>query len=449
MNNSTLDTQNARLTGDIDLSAIDNWEPIGNGTTQYTGTFDGCGYSITGLTIDSIEQYVGLFGYIGADGTVKNLTVSASENGIKANYSSNFGCVGAVAGQSDGTITNCTFASGSVTGSGNLAYVGGIVGRASGTVSNCTTQSEANVVGNNNGRAGGIAGMSADNSKVKILNCSNSGTVNGSMASGGIIGDLYYDDSIVSNCINNGKVSGEDTGGGIVGSISSGTVSSCVSTGTGANGGVAGNVYGSGNVSNCAWRTGNGFPDKAIPEGKDSTEGATATNNSFSFTDDKLSSIVTSLTLSPNSVTVNGTAAVDFILAPANPAPDDAFSENGAVRPGEGEVVCTFSEDGIASASYSNGKITLTGKAVGKTTMTVEVKLHTTDFSTLKDGTPGYVDEGSAMTFAVPVNVTAAESSGSGSSGSAGGGGGGGCNAGAGALALLALLPLFALKRGK
>ena len=276
---------NARLTGDIDLSS-DNWTPIGNGTTQYTGTFDGCGYSITGLTINSTEQYVGLFGYIGADGTVKNLTASASEDGIKANYNQNFGYAGAVAGQSDGTITNCTFASGSVTGSGSLACVGGIVGRASGTVSNCTTQSEANVVGNNIGRAGGIAGMSADNSKVKILNCSNSGTVNGSMASGGIIGDLYYDDSIVSNCINNGEVSGGDAGG-IVGSISSGTVSSCVSTGTGADGGVAGNVYGSGNVSNCAWRTGNGFPDKAIPEGKDSTAGATATNNSFSFTDDK------------------------------------------------------------------------------------------------------------------------------------------------------------------
>lgn len=448
MNNSTLDTQNARLTGDIDLSAIDNWTPIGNGTTQYTGTFDGCGYSITGLTINSTEQYVGLFGYIGADGTVKNLTASASEDGIKANYNQNFGYAGAVAGQSDGTITNCTFASGSVTGSGSLACVGGIVGRASGTVSNCTTQSEANVVGNNIGRAGGIAGMSADNSKVKILNCSNSGTVNGSMASGGIIGDLYYDDSIVSNCINNGKVSGGDAGG-IVGSISSGTVSSCVSTGTGADGGVAGNVYGSGNVSNCAWRTGNGFPDKAIPEGKDSTAGATATNNSFSFTDDKLSSIVTSLTLSPNPITVNGTVAVDFILAPANPAPDGAFGDFGAVR--SGEVKYTLADDGIASGSYSNGKITLTGKAVGETTMTVEVTLHTTDFSTLNNETPGYVsdDNASKLTFAVPVNVTAAASSGSGSSGSTGGGGGAGCNAGAGALALLALLPLFALKRDK
>lgn len=445
MNNSTLDTQSARLTGDIDLSAIDNWEPIGNGTTQYTGTFDGCGYSITGLTIDSTEQYVGLFGYIGADGTVKNLTVSASEDGIKANYNQNFGYAGAVAGQSDGTITNCTFASGSVTGSGSLACVGGIVGRASGIVSNCTTQSEANVVGNNNGRAGGIAGVSADNSKVKILNCSNSGTVNGSMASGGIIGNLYYADSIVSNCINNGKVSGGDAGG-IVGSISSGTVSSCVSTGTGASGGIAGVVYQPDLVLNCGYlQNGDGSPDKGIS----SDRGGNNEENTLPLTNEKLSSIVTSLTLSPNPVTVNGTAAVDFILAPANPAPDGAFGDSGAVR--SGEVKYTLADDGIASASYSNGKITLTGKAVGETTMTVEVTLHTTDFSTLNDETPGYVsgDNASKLTFAVPVNVTAAASSGSGSSGSTGGGGGGGCNAGAGALALLALLPLFALKRGK
>ena len=443
MNNSTLDTQNARLTGDIDLSAIDNWEPIGNGTTQYTGTFDGCGYSITGLTIDSTGQYVGLFGYIGADGTVKNLTVSASENGIKANYSSNFGCVGAVAGQSDGTITNCTFASGSVTGSGNLAYVGGIVGHISGGImSNCTTQNSVNVVGNNNGRAGGIAGVGDNNSQ--ILNCSNNAAVvNGAQMSGGILGNLTGDNTTISNCINSGNISGGDSGG-IVGDLNSGMVSNCVSTGTGASGGIAGVVYQPDLVLNCGYlQNGDGSPNKGIS----SDRGGNNEENTLPLTNEKLSSVVTSLTLSPNPVTVNGTAAVDFILAPANPAPDGAFGDSGAVR--SGEVKYTLADDGIASASYSNGKITLTGKAVGETTMTVEITLHPTNFSTLKDGTPGYVDEGSSMTFAVPVNVTAAASSGSGSSGSAGSGGGGGCNAGAGALALLALLPLFALKRGK
>ena len=78
VNDATLDTQDARLTNTIDLSSIENWEPIGSGSTQYTGTFDGCGYSITGVTIDSTEQNVGLFGYIGTAGTVKNLTVSTS-----------------------------------------------------------------------------------------------------------------------------------------------------------------------------------------------------------------------------------------------------------------------------------------------------------------------------------------------------------------------------------
>ena len=441
MNNSTLDTQNARLTGDIDLSAIDNWEPIGNDTTQYTGTFDGCGYSITGLTIDSTGQYVGLFGYIGADGTVKNLTVSASENGIKANYSSNFGCVGAVAGQSDGTITNCTFASGSVTGSGNYACVGGIVGNFSnGTISNCTNNGK--VVGNNdNGRSGGICGVNNNSGNCIISNCTNNREISGAYA-GGIVGMNYV---AVSNCINTGSINGEMDAGGIAGGNYA-SISNCVSTGnvTGGatynKGGIAGDGS-RGSLSDCGWLNYDGTLTNPTGNGGN-------IENVGAFTEDQLGLVVTSLTLSPNPVTVNGTAAVDFILAPANPAPDGAFGDFGAVR--SGEVKYTLADDGIASASYSNGKITLTGKAVGETTMTVEVTLHTTDFSTLNNETPGYVsdDNASKLTFAVPVNVTAAASSGSGSSGSAGGGGGG-CNAGAGALALLALLPLFALKRGK
>ncbi|HIT03105.1 MAG TPA: SYNERG-CTERM sorting domain-containing protein [Candidatus Caccocola faecipullorum] len=234
------------------------------------------------------------------------------------------------------------------------------------------------------------------------------------MDAGGIAGDNY---ASISNCVSTGNVTDGAT----------------------YTGGIAGDGL-HGSLSDCGWLNYDGTLTNPTGNGGN-------TENVGAFTEDQLGLVVTSLTLSPNPVTVNGTAAVDFILAPANPAPDGAFGYFGAVR--SGEVKYTLADDGIASASYSNGKITLTGKAVGETTMTVEVTLHTTDFSTLKDGTPGYVDEGSAMTFAVPVNVTAAASSGSGSSGSAGGGGGGGCNAGAGALALLALLPLFTLKRDK
>lgn len=66
------------LTADIDLEN-QAWTPIGlNSENAYTGTFDGDGYTIEGLYIDSEETYAGLFGVVGEGGTVKELTVDGS-----------------------------------------------------------------------------------------------------------------------------------------------------------------------------------------------------------------------------------------------------------------------------------------------------------------------------------------------------------------------------------
>ena len=72
---------NARLTADIDMSAH-NWVSIGEGTTGYTGTFDGNGHVITGLKNNATKYYKlneramvypGMFSNV--KGTVKNLFV--------------------------------------------------------------------------------------------------------------------------------------------------------------------------------------------------------------------------------------------------------------------------------------------------------------------------------------------------------------------------------------
>ena len=69
--NITLDT-------DIDLTGKD-WTPIGTDyDNAYTGTFDGGGHTITGLTVTTNDQYAGLFGYLGKFGkfcTVKNVVM--------------------------------------------------------------------------------------------------------------------------------------------------------------------------------------------------------------------------------------------------------------------------------------------------------------------------------------------------------------------------------------
>ena len=105
---------------DLEGSETKPWTPIGIISQQYSGTFDGNGKTISGLYIkntSSDTDYQGLFGFVGSEGTVQNLTVTGSVSGN--NY------VGGIAGQNGGRITDCAF-SGNVNVSGN--YVGGVVG---------------------------------------------------------------------------------------------------------------------------------------------------------------------------------------------------------------------------------------------------------------------------------------------------------------------------------
>ena len=87
------------LTSNIDLTG--EWTPIGTASNNaYTGTFDGGNHTITGLTVTTSDQYAGLFGYIGENGTVKNVVLE----GVQITSDNSSGSVGGVAGDSWGTI---------------------------------------------------------------------------------------------------------------------------------------------------------------------------------------------------------------------------------------------------------------------------------------------------------------------------------------------------------
>ena len=90
----------AELTDDIDLDCNDTnpWTPIGGHIFAYTGTFNGNGHTIDGLYCSDSDGCVGLFGYVGDGGTVKNFTVIGTVSGATA---------GGVCGWNTGTITNC------------------------------------------------------------------------------------------------------------------------------------------------------------------------------------------------------------------------------------------------------------------------------------------------------------------------------------------------------
>ena len=159
---------NCTLTADIDLTGKD-WSPIGtNFYNSYTGTFDGGGHTITGLTVTTNDEYAGLFGYLSnfnnAAGTVKNVVM----DGIQITCNHRSGYAGGVVGYSWGTIENCSV-SGSVSGT---VYVGGVVGaQIGGSITGCS--SSATVKGTVD--VGGVAGQT--NSSATLTACYATGNV--------------------------------------------------------------------------------------------------------------------------------------------------------------------------------------------------------------------------------------------------------------------------------
>ena len=171
-------TLNCTLTADITLPAVadgeSNWTPMGTDYdpyNPYTGTFDGDGHTITGLTINLPNQWcVGLIGCLG--GKVQNLTLA----GAKINGSH---YVGGVVGVNFGSMIGCTV-SGTV--KGNSFNVGGVVGFNSGTVTGCYATGDAS----GNSDVGGVAGRNYNGTVTGCYHAA--GEVSGNMNVGGVTG---------------------------------------------------------------------------------------------------------------------------------------------------------------------------------------------------------------------------------------------------------------------
>ena len=213
------------ITLDTDLTLTGEWTPIGTESQPYTGTFDGGNHTITGLKIDqSGTDNVGLIGYLGSEGKVQNV-VLANISVSGANY------VGGIAGQTDGTVENCSV-NGTVTGQNQT---GGIVGRNFSTISGCSA--EGTVTGNTN--VGGISGLCVPNYDTgtdsligsTIEGCHSTATVSGISSVGGVVGNLG-NNSFLMACYSTGNVTatityGHANVGGVVGINGQGTVTAC------------------------------------------------------------------------------------------------------------------------------------------------------------------------------------------------------------------------------
>ena len=247
-------TANAKLANDITLNTKlldangnptggthDSWTPIGGNSSAncYKGTFDGYGYTISGLYCDvSNKSYVGLFACVGAGGTVKNVNIADSY----VSGSENIGLLcGANGGTryNGGTIVNCTV-SGTVKGS---HLIGGVCGRnILGTVQNCTSNAAVTGTGK---YVGGICG---ENQGGTVTGCTNTGTVSGNQVVGGICGYNYPKSDTkaqIISCTNTGTVMGtSDSVGGVCGMNSGGTVTECTNNGAVSGGSYVGGICG-------------------------------------------------------------------------------------------------------------------------------------------------------------------------------------------------------------
>ena len=190
---------NITLDKNIDLTGK-SWTPIGTDyDNSYTGTFDGGGHTITGLTVTTNDEYAGLFGYLGnfnnGAATVKNVVME----GIQITCNHRLGYAGGVAGFSWGTIENCS-----------------VSGSISGTVS-----------------VGGVVGVQRDR---PITGCSSSATVKGTINVGGVAGQTIFGATLTA-CYATGNVIIEIdrteniSGGGLVGFNDGISLLSCYATG--------------------------------------------------------------------------------------------------------------------------------------------------------------------------------------------------------------------------
>ena len=193
-----------------------SWEPIGNTTNKYMGTFDGNNKTITNLYINANQKYSGLFGYTYIS-TIKNLTF------VNANVTNTNSFTGILVGYGYGgtyqnimTSISCEVYGGDGTG--------GIAGKLAGNAYNCVNY--ATVQGKE--QVGGL--FSSYDSSKSITACANYGKVTASsLWVGGLVG--YFKSGTIQDCANYGDVKGANCVAGMVGFVDQGKIQNVFSYG--------------------------------------------------------------------------------------------------------------------------------------------------------------------------------------------------------------------------
>ena len=172
----TVNRGSARAWADGEAESANSWTPISLTGTAFNGTFDGQGYTISGICTETTTARVGLFAETGKDAVIRNFRLANSY----------FAYVG-----TSTAVTN----------------VGSITGIGKGTFD--TIYSDA-IVGNTSKCTGGLIGQVMGNCTHKIQNCWFDGHVFGALNNiGGLVGyitGVTTQTVTIENCLNSGRV---------------------------------------------------------------------------------------------------------------------------------------------------------------------------------------------------------------------------------------------------
>ena len=192
------------------------WTGIGSLALPFEGVFDGGMHSISGVYVNTLSRYQGLFSAVGESGTVKNLILTNSY------FTSSVADLGSIVGIVRGTVD--TIYTDAIV-KGNASRIGGMFGQVNGknvTIKNCWFDGSVINTGNSkaNRGTGAIAGAIGDG-KCSFVNCLNTGivdvyaytfnqTTSGQVinpVAGGIVGQVYATaTSSITDCVNIGKI---------------------------------------------------------------------------------------------------------------------------------------------------------------------------------------------------------------------------------------------------
>ena len=248
--------------GDVDLTDIANWIPIGTSSVNFTGRFEvstndeGEYYTISNLTITECSDVAGLFGYVTGhitDIRMTNVSIGTEDSPVTAGYAAAIagyggeltGCIvesgsiygvqvaGLVAGGHNSFFTSCKNAA-TVCGSGKAA---GIYAGSSGSIYDCENTGDITSSGDN------AAGITMNT--VSITNARNSGDISGYNNVGGIVAAHEREDSEVIASVNSGNITSENgSAGGIVGLAHGANIEACYNTASNIIGTKVGGIVG-------------------------------------------------------------------------------------------------------------------------------------------------------------------------------------------------------------